>query len=106
MYTRLIVKFSRIRRLLGEIGVTNLPVATFAIDAASAPRQMSKLPVYRFLSGRSARQRIFSASPVLFRERILKATQREWKTNWYSALHYSAVMKYAKIEIEDKTLFV
>lgn len=26
MYTRLIVKFSRIRRLLGEIGVTNLPV--------------------------------------------------------------------------------
>lgn len=50
---------------------------------------------------------IFFALLVLFHENIFKATQREWKTDWYSMLHYIAIaMKYAKIEIEDKTLFV
>lgn len=32
--------------------------------------------------------------------------QREWRTNWYNAPHYAVVMKYAKIVIVDKTLFV
>lgn len=44
---------------------------------------------------------------LLFRESISHAPQREWKTDWYSTLHYtSVVMKHAKIEIENKTLFV
>lgn len=43
---------------------------------------------------------------MLFREDILEATQREWEIDCYSVLHYVVVMKYAKIEIKDKTLFV
>lgn len=43
---------------------------------------------------------------ISFQENVLRAIRREWKIDWYSALHYAAVMKYAKIEIKDKTLFV